>query len=249
MIYLQKLLPTLFFPLTLISFCLILSLWRKKSGFIIIALGLIAITSTPIASKTFLRAIEGQATKSTPTDIAFSDAVVVLGGFIGRVQTTNGVELEWGNASRFFAGIELMKENKAPYLIFTNEKLPWMPDTVPVGTFLSNYAELLGVNPKKILITRDVQNTEEESKAVRLLGGQYHLHRIILVTSAFHMQRAKQLFEKEGFIVMPYPVHFSGNADNINLLDFIPNAHSMMITEGAIKELMARVYYRIKASI
>jgi topoisomerase-4 subunit A len=53
-----------------------------------------------------------------------------------------------------------------------------MPDTIPVGTFLSNHAELMGVNPKKILITGNVQNTEEESEAVQLLAKQYHLNKI-----------------------------------------------------------------------
>jgi hypothetical protein len=40
-----------------------------------------------------------------------------------------------GSVDRIFAGIELIKENKAPYLILTRGKVPWSKGK-PEGEFL-----------------------------------------------------------------------------------------------------------------
>ncbi len=57
---------------------------------------------------------------------------------------------------------------------------------------------------EKILVPKDVENTAKEALAVKELINQSN--RIILVTSTCHMYRAKKLFEKQGFIVIPYKV-------------------------------------------
>jgi uncharacterized SAM-binding protein YcdF (DUF218 family) len=246
LIYLQKFLPFLFLPITLIIVLLVGAIVTKKRTFIALALSLLILFSLPITSKNLVRFIEGGALKLQPIDVTNADAVVVLGGFIGRVNSARGPVLEWGNAARFFAGIELMKAQKAPFLILTNEKLPWMPEPIPVGEFLASHAIDLGIPKQKILITRDVQNTQDEVNSVSLLSVNYPIKNIILVTSAFHMKRAKFLFENAGFIVTPYPVNFANNADELTILDFIPNAGSLMHIEIAIRELIAQAFYKLK---
>ena len=44
-----------------------------------------------------------------------------------------------------------------------------------------------------------------------------HTPSILLVTSAYHMKRAKKTFERKGFKVNPYPVNFKTNPKNVNL--------------------------------
>ena len=71
--------------------------------------------------------------------------------------------------------------------------------------------------------------------------------RIILVTSAFHMYRAKRLFEKEGFEVIAYKVDYkaAGNS-KVTVIDFLPSAGNLAMTEGGIRELLGRIFYLIK---
>ena len=47
-----------------------------------------------------------------------------------------------------------------------------------------------------------MENTADEAVAVKELISPSK--KIILVTSAYHMYRAKRLFEKQGFIVFPF---------------------------------------------
>ena len=78
------------------------------------------------------------------------------------------------------------------------------------------------------------------------LGGQYS-KRIILVTSAFHMYRAKKLFEKQGFEVIPYKVDYKirGNT-TVNILDFLPSSENLQLTETGLREILGRLFYLIK---
>ena len=71
--------------------------------------------------------------------------------------------------------------------------------------------------------------------------------RIILVTSAYHMYRAKRLFEKQGFIVIPYKVDYKiSNNKDVTIMDFLPSANNIVLTETGIREIIARLFYLVK---
>ena len=71
--------------------------------------------------------------------------------------------------------------------------------------------------------------------------------RIILVTSAYHMYRAKRLFEKQGFIVIPYKVDYKSDRNKeVTILDFFPSAGNLKITETGIREIIGKFFYLIK---
>ena len=68
--------------------------------------------------------------------------------------------------------------------------------------------------------------------------------KIILVTSGYHMCRAKKLFEKQGFIVIPYKVDYKSERNKQKtILDFLPSAEYLKKTEIGIRELIGRLYY------
>ena len=48
-----------------------------------------------------------------------------------------------------------------------------------------------------------------------------HTPSILLVTNAYHMNRAKKTFERQNFKVNPYPVDFKTNPKNVNLKNHI----------------------------
>ena len=70
--------------------------------------------------------------------------------------------------------------------------------------------------------------------------------RIILVTSAFHMRRARMLFERQGFEVEPFPVDFqTSDRPTLNILSFIPSAQALAKSETAMREGVGMLYYSI----
>ena len=59
---------------------------------------------------------------------------------------------------------------------------------------MKEFAIKFGVPEESILLTDNVQNTDQEAKSVKKLLNSNDV-KVILVTSAFHMPRAKKIFE------------------------------------------------------
>jgi uncharacterized SAM-binding protein YcdF (DUF218 family) len=153
--------------------------------------------------------------------------------------------VEWGDPDRFFEGIALFKAGKAKNLVFTGGKMPWDKAKKTEGDILKEYAISNGIPSEKILVTKDVENTADEALAAKELIGPSK--RIILVTSAYHMYRAKRLFEKQGFIVIPYEMNYKASSHiKITFMDFLPNATNLELTETGISEVIWRVFYFFK---
>lgn len=71
--------------------------------------------------------------------------------------------------------------------------------------------------------------------------------KIILITSAYHMYRAKMIFEKQGIKVIAYKVDYQVNRNSqITIIDFLPSAGSLGMVESGIRELLGRLYYLLK---
>jgi uncharacterized SAM-binding protein YcdF (DUF218 family) len=154
--------------------------------------------------------------------------------------------IEWGDPDRFFGGIALFKAGKAQKLVFTRGKMPWDKTKKTEGEVLKVYAVSNGIPSEKIFVTKDVENTADEAVAVKELISPSK--RIILVTSAYHMYRAKRLFEKQGFIVIPYKVDYKSERNKaIKILDFIPSADYLKNSETGIREIIGRLFYLVKS--
>jgi uncharacterized SAM-binding protein YcdF (DUF218 family) len=106
---------------------------------------------------------------------------------------------------------------------------------------LKEYIFSNGIPSEKIYLTKDVENTTDETVAVNELLSTSK--RIILVTSAYHMYRAKRLFEKQGIEVISYKV---GRNKEIVIMDFLPITESIKLTETGIREIIGRLFYLIK---
>ena len=103
------------------------------------------------------------------------------------------------------------------------------------GDVLKKYAIEYGINADDILVTKDALNTFEESEAVQELLGENK--NIILVTSAFHMKRAKFLFEKQSLRVIPYKVDYLSTTNpKLHFIDFLPSSSGLQKTEIALRE-------------
>ena len=176
------------------------------------------------------------------SSIKENDAVIVLSGMLHQVGNKKYSTYEFKDPDRFFAGIDLIKQSKADKLIFTAGQLPWRDKDSPEGYILKDKAISLGV-PGEILVTENVKNTYEESIAVTKIIPNNSS--IILVTSAFHMQRSKYLFEKQGFDVIPYPVDFKSSNSKISIMSFLPKIDAFYKTSLFIRENIGKLYYKL----
>ena len=108
----------------------------------------------------------------------------------------------------------------------------------------------MGIPKKDLYTTYPVNNTFQEAKAIKkLLDDEVPLtqKKIILVTSAFHMKRAKKVFENEGISVQPYPVDFKSDksffSSLLNPLKLMPSSYSLNKSSSAVREIIGRIIY------
>ena len=245
MIYFHKILPLLFSPLFFIISLVIFGLIIGSKKISLTGVIILVILSIPIVSDKLIAYLESDYELIKPSKVESADAIVVLSSMIHAIKTKDELNYEWGSAvDRFFAGIDLFKSNKAPVLILTGGKLPWSIG-VPEGEYLRDVAIDLGVPKKDILLTENVENTDQEAKAIKkilLLDNP----KVILVTSAFHMPRAQLVFEAAGINVIPFPVDFIIGAQKITFMSFIPSAGSFASTSFFVREIIGRTYYSLK---
>jgi len=100
-----------------------------------------------------------------------------------------------------------------------------------------------GRRDNKQLTANRPQHTKPVGSRQWAVGGK---PRIILVTSAFHMRRARMLFERQGFEVEPFPVDFqTSDRPTTTVLSFLPSAQALAKSEMAMREGVGILYYSI----
>ena len=245
MLYLHKILPLIVSPIFLVIFLITWGIVFRSRISGILAVSILIICSLPIFSNKLITSLENEYILSDASSAKTADAIVVLSGMVRTINGKNGLSYEWAEASdRIFARIELIKENKAPIMVLRGGKLPWSVGK-PEGEYLRDVAIKNGVPNKNILLTKNVENTDQEAKAVAKLLNKAS-PKIILVTSAFHMPRAQKVFEAAGIKIEPFAVDFLSGAGKYTIMNFIPSAEALNQTSFFIREHIGRLYYNLK---
>ena len=245
MIYLHKVLPLFVLPVMIFILLNLVGLIRNKKIIIYISTVLLYVTSTPIFSNYFFKKIEGEYYRKPIKEMDSAHSIVVLSGMMRINEFKNNYTVEWGDSDRFFAAIDLFNSGKAESIVFTGGKSPFNKTIISEGEVLKKYAISSGIPKENIMVTKDVENTADEAMAVKDLIGSNK--KIILVTSAFHMVRAKKMFEKQGFNVNGYKVDFRTSPyQELTIMSFLPSSGNLSKTEVGIREVIGRVFYFIK---
>lgn len=173
------------------------------------------------------------------SELSNADAIVVLGGGMGR-HPNCGVPEMFGAADRVWQGARLYKAGLSKIVVLSGPDVE--KSTVPL---LLDF----GVPKESFLHLSNARNTEEESKLIyaelaKICDGRKP--KILLVTSAWHMSRAKLLFERVGFEVVPAPTDFEMSCClevPIRISDFFPNSDALSRNSYCVKEWVALMGY------
>ena len=247
MIYLHKILPLIFSPLFFCLFLIILGIFLRSKKISLFGVIFLIFFSLPIVSNNLIYYLEKDYKLQKPLKINSADAIVVLSGMVRTIKNNKDKDIDYEfteSIDRILAGISLYQANRSSILILTRGKIPWH-EGIPEGEYLKDFAIRYGIPEQNILLTSEVQNTDQEAKAVKNILPN-NKKNIILVTSAFHMQRAIKVFNTYGLKVTPFAVDFKVSAERFTIIDFIPSARSFQKTSFFVREMIGRVYYNIK---
>lgn len=94
--------------------------------------------------------------------------------------------------------------------------------------------------------TEDKSLTTEQNAlfSAQILAGD-HVRRVILVTQALHMRRARTMFQDRGLEVIPAPTDFYSTAP-LQWRDFLPSLEGRQLTTSALHEIFGLAWYRLR---
>lgn len=234
-------------PLSLLLLALTgLLLWHKRPrvAFTLLASTVILLwlLSTPILADALLQTLEVPALALTD-NATTADAIVVLGGGTYFNAPEYGKDTV-GNASleRIRYAAKLHKITRKPILLTGGTPLG---NRVSEAALMKSVLELEFNTPVTWIEGKSDNTLENARNSFRLLQ-QSGIKRIYLVTHAWHMQRAMQVFQAAGFEVVPAPTAYITRYKT-DLMTFIPNADAFFSSRIYLHEIIGILWYRLKS--
>jgi uncharacterized SAM-binding protein YcdF (DUF218 family) len=242
-------------PGNLIIFLLVLSAWlllfhrytAVKRILIPTAIVSFIIMAYPV-SDYLMQPLEKRFTVPSilPTNI---DGIIILGGGedLKRSLSWNVAELGTGG-DRYIGAADLA--NLYPHIpvIFTGGSGSLsLQNTGGEGTLARKLLTSVGIDAKRLIIESKSRNTYENFKYTKPLLPKFYKGEAkgtyFLVTSAFHMSRAVGVARQQNIKVIPYPVDFRSNADDLRGWDFDLYDHLKALEPAWREWIGLTVYY------
>ena len=196
------------------------------------------IWSLPVVSHALRAQLEDAYPAQATDQVAQAQAVVVLGGGIRPAERSGQMPDIGRAADRVWLAARLYKAAKAPMVLVSGGS--------DRAVFFTSEAQAMrellvdmGVPDAAMLLEEDSRNTKQNALfSARLLRSR-GVQKILLVTSALHMPRARALFEAQGLDVVPVPADHEAR-HHFALVDWLPDADALDGSARAMKELVGR---------
>jgi len=242
-VFLSKLSIALMSPLGTALLLMLLGMLLARCGrpraawsSVVLGFAWLVLWSLPPASNWLVSQVEQEFPFQPLSALPSAPAMVVLGGGIHPSRSAVTPPNLESSADRVWYAARLYHAGKAPLLVLSGGSDP----RTSVGTEAEAMRELLrdlGVPDLALLLEGKSRTTRENAIYSAELLRSRGIRRVLLVTSALHMHRAKKLFEQQGIEVDPAPTdHEARPLSSWQLV--LPDAGALEGSGHAIKELV-----------
>ena len=155
------------------------------------------------------------------------------------------------SGNRFFNAFELYHAGKVEKLLLTGGSSRLIDKTYLEAETMKEYLIRMGVPEEDILTDSRSRNTYENAVYAKELIDSANIRgNYLLITSAWHMPRAKACFDKAGVSYTPYSVDFLTVEDRWHIGNLLlPNPYGFKLWQLLIKEWVGMVAYKMKGYI
>lgn len=249
---LSKILDLAFTPLAwaLLLGALALLLGRRRPrwalGLGLGALFLLWTFSTPWVAEGLTRWTEGDVS-STQRPGKVYDAVIVLGGMAEPGQSLAAGRPQFAEASdRLLTGRQVLLSGAARHLIISGGRIPDLPQVRSEADLVGDTLLELGVPAEQILREDQSRNTRENAVYTAAIVRERGFESLLLVTSAFHMQRSLGCFRAVGLEPDVLPTDVRQNPLPQGPGALLPRAEALEDSTKMLRELAGRLIYRVR---
>lgn len=247
MIYILKFIAAFLLPpglFVLLGIILSVYLWRRRQNFGRFAFSLSAVltlllyfSSTLLGAKLLGQLLENRYSQQEP---AAAQVIIVLGGgSVGSVP--DGAErggLMSAGAARLLTAARLAKQHSLPVLISGGQVFS---DGASEALVAERILLQLGLPQEQIIVETQARTTQENAAYTAALCRERGYHNVLLLTSALHMPRSMQFFERylggQGIKVAAYPCDYTLNPQGkFNPRWLVPQLQAFDVTCMALHE-------------
>lgn len=240
---LKKIVSALILPPTSLALLAFVGLWltRKhpKTGRILGALSLVTllILSLPVTGNALLKSLETSEPISE-TQLKDIQAIIVLGGGknneapeFGNQDTVNRWTLQ-----RLRYGAYLQQQTNKPILVTGGAPFGGRSEADTMAETLKR-----DFHAEDVWIEAQSKDTAENAAYSASILSAYGIQRVAIISQAWHLPRAIQLFEQQGLTVYPAPTGYTTNEKKF-IAEWLPNASALDKSSIALKEYMGRAF-------
>lgn len=211
---------------------------RLGGGLCVMAVGLLVLVSwAPVADRLLEPLEQRYPAMLKPPDAPVEAIVVLGGGWQPAPEWPVTAQLSETSLPRLMEGLRLWHAQPEALLIVSGGSSE--PSEPGVAEGYARAAQALGVPDASLVVLDTTLDTGDEARAIvdRLGEGG----RIVLVTSASHMPRAKRHFEAVGLRPLPAPTHYLTGRQSRGWRYWLPGAEHLAKTERALYEWLGRL--------
>ncbi len=232
---------------------------------------LLYMASAGIVTDRVLGALEHAIPPATPEALLEAEAVVVLGGGVvyqspaeqmlreldrtavaGRGPNEEPLHSETTDPrgiaalspeaeSRLLHGVRLARRLQVPLVVSGGRVLS--AEVVPSEAEVAAALALdLGIPRGMLRVESDSRTTAENA---RFTAERFEFHRVVVVTSAYHMRRALLAFNREGLSPIAAPAAYRRDLRPLRPVMFMPNAGNLRDTATVMRERVGFWWYRL----
>lgn len=235
-------------PLSWLLIVLLLAVpaWRLRASRRWLWLGCVTlavvavIAMTPLVANGLLAWLERPVAADADCALPPSTVVVVAGGLDRSPRDAGDFSvLSSASQRRLEKGVQYWRAGAGRRLVLTGGQT--MHGAASEGELMAAYAQWLGVPPDELRVDSSARNTWQNARFVAQMQPGIS-QPIVLVTSAWHMRRARFAFHAVGIRVCPLPIDYRFNPFELPGY-LIPQSSALEKTELALHELVGLVYY------
>ncbi|WP_246828376.1 YdcF family protein [Ectothiorhodospira sp. PHS-1] len=141
-------------------------------------------------------------------------------------------------------GARLYHADRAPWVIVSGGSVPWRERERVEAHAMREFLVDLGVPASAVWLETDSATTRGNAVYTAQLLEDRGLERVLLVTSALHMERALATFRAAGVEAWPAPTDFEVEPLPADLLRWLPDAQALADSTRGLKEYLGLWVYR-----
>jgi uncharacterized SAM-binding protein YcdF (DUF218 family) len=181
-----------------------------------------------------------------------ADAIVVLGGAsTPSREEVGGLHFASG-ADRAVTALELGRLGKAKTLVIGGSAASGSGQLFSEADLFGEFVKARKLGPPEVISLGICRDTHDEAEKVRDLGRERAWRRVLLVTSAAHMNRASAAFRTTtGLEIVPAPCGFATDVSIVTSrrVALVPRAPGFVILENWLHETVGWAVYRFRGWI